>query len=217
LHVEGVSTAKATKRWNSRGRALRSLREYVGPPRCDRSDEKRVALVSWRDRHGNRTHSRRVAIVLKTRYCSRKNTMLDVPSSKCPEELVCWCSMAAWSIYRQRERIRPDAGIEASLPSLTHASSHAICADAMLRDHLSTLPPDVLRSSAIASLTLTCNDMTTVAADANDSSVRASSRLRVIPSPALSPGMEKFSTSPRLLRQPFAMSTRGVTAWMIVH
>jgi len=100
------------------------------------SDEKRSLGLLAAIVNGQEPFAAALPIVLKTRYCSRKNNRCSMsPSSKC-RRLVCVLDGSMVAIYRQRERSGRTLGIRASLP-ITHSRSSAICASLLLRrDHL---------------------------------------------------------------------------------
>ena len=211
LHVEGVSTAKADRAMGTVEVVLsESLREYVWTAEIAiGSDEKKVALVSLpRSSMGTGTpFTSALPIVLKTTLLfAQEQPMLDVALVEMPggsRLLVLNDIMVA--IYHQRGA--NPAGrweLETSL-SITHSRIFPRDLRGRLllrRDHLFDvyLPGTFCRttSSAVASLTLTCNDSDNPwPLTQDDGSVRAFfAASRNFFTGALSPGIGKVSNVP---------------------
>jgi hypothetical protein len=211
LHVEGVSSAKAEQAMGTVEVVLsESLREYVWTAAIMiGSDEKKVALVSLpRSSMGTGTpFAAALPIVLKTTLVfAHEQPMLDVALVDMPGGArLLVLNDGTVAIYHQRG---PNpAGrweLETSL-SITHSRIFPRDLRGRLllrRDHLFDvyLPGTFCRttSSAVASLTLTCNDTDDPwPLTPDDSSVRAFfAASRNFFTGALSPGIGKVSNVP---------------------
>jgi len=207
LRVEGVHTAKAEQAMGTVEVVLsESLREYVWTAEIViGSDEKKVVLVSVSRSPTGTTFAAALPIILKTTLLfAQEQPMLDVALVEMPggsRLIVLGDGMVA--IYR-RQGTNP-AGrweLEASLP-ITHSRTFPRDLRGRLllrRDHLFDvyLPGTFCRSSAVAPLTLACNDTDDPwPLTSDDSGVRAFfASARNFFTGALSPGIGKISNVP---------------------
>jgi hypothetical protein len=206
LQVEGVHTTKAEQAMGTVEVVLsESLREYVWTAEIGiGSDEKKVALVSLPRSATGTPFAATLPIVLKTTLLfTQEQPMLDVALVEMPggsRLIVLDDGMVA--IYRH-QGMNP-AGrweLEASLPI---AHSHTFPRDLrgrllLRRDYLFDvyLPGTFCRSSAVAPLTLTCNDSDDPWPLTPDDGVRAFfAAARNFFTGALSPGIGKISNVP---------------------
>jgi hypothetical protein len=228
LHVEGVSTAKAEQAMGIVEVVLsESLREYVWTAEIViGSDEKKVALVSMpRSSMGTETpFTAALPIVLKTTLLlAQEQPMLDVALVEMPGgSRLIMLNGGMVAIYRQRGA--NPAGrweLEASLP-IAHSRTFPRDLRGRLllrRDHLFDvyLPGTFCRttSSAVASLTLTCNDSDDPWPLQDDGSVRAFfAASRNFFTGALSPGIGKVSNVPSFYSAA-ALPRSSYTLWML--
>jgi len=207
LRVEGVHTAKGEQAMGTVEVVLsESLREYVWTAEIViGSDEKKVVLVSVSRSPTGTTFAAALPIILKTTLLfAQEQPMLDVALVEMPggsRLIVLGDGMVA--IYR-RQGTNP-AGrweLEASLP-ITHSRTFPRDLRGRLllrRDHLFDvyLPGTFCRSSAVAPLTLACNDTDDPwPLTSDDSGVRAFfASARNFFTGALSPGIGKISNVP---------------------
>jgi hypothetical protein len=207
LHVEGVHTAKAEQATGTVEVVLsESLREYVWTAEIViGSDEKKVALVSLPRSTTGTPFTPALPIVLKTTLLfAQEQPMLDVALVEMPggsRLLVLDDGMVA--IYRH-QGVNP-AGrweLEASLP-IAHSRTFPRDLRGRLllrRDRLFDvyLPATVCRSSAVAPLTLNCNESDDPwPLTPDDGSARAFfATARNFFTGALSPGIGKVSNVP---------------------
>ena len=225
LHVEGVHTAKAEQAMGTVEVVLsESLREYVwtaeiviGP------DEKRVALVSLPRSPTETPFAAAMPIVLKTALLfAQEQPMLDVAFVEMPggSRLIA-LDDGMVAIYRQ-QGLNP-AGrweLEASLP-IAHSRTFPRDLRGRLllrRDHLfdAYLPGTFCRSSAVAPITLTCNDSDDPwPLTPEDGGVRAFfAGARNFFTGALSPGIGKVSNVPSFYSAA-ALPRSGYRLWAL--
>jgi hypothetical protein len=229
LHVEGVSTTKAEQAMGTVEVVLsESLREYVWTAEIAiGSDEKKVALVSLpRSSMGTGTpFTAALPIILKTTLLfAQEQPMLDVALVEMPggsRLLVLNGSTVA--IYRHHgANAAAQWELEASLP-IAHSRTFPRDLRGRLllrRDHLFDvyLPGTFCRttSSAVASLTLTCNDSDDPwPLTPDDGSVRAFfAASRNFFTGALSPGIGKVSNVPSFFSAA-ALPRSNYTLWAL--
>ena len=230
LHVEGVRTTKAEQAMGTVEVVLsESLREYVWTAEIViGSDEKRVALVSLPRSQTGTPFTAALPIVLKTTLLfAQEQPMLDVALVEMPggsRLIVLDNGMVA--IYRH-QGMNP-AGrweLEASLP-IAHSLTFPRDLRGRLllrRDHLFDvyLPGTFCRSSAVAPLTLTCNDSNGLYRDdpwpltPEDGGVRAFfAAARNFFTGALSPGIGKISNVPSFYSAA-ALPRSSYTLWAL--
>jgi hypothetical protein len=207
LRVEGVHTAKAEQAMGTVEVVLsESLREYVWTAEIViGSDEKKVVLVSVSRSPTGTTFAAALPIILKTTLLfAQEQPMLDVALIEMPGgSRLSVLGDGTVAIYRQ-QGTNP-AGrweLEASLP-ITHSRTFPRDLRGRLllrRDHLFDvyLPGTFCRSSAVAPLTLACNDTDDPwPLTSDDSGVRAFfASARNFFTGALSPGIGKISNVP---------------------
>jgi hypothetical protein len=230
LQVEGVRTTKAEQAMGTVEVVLsESLREYVWTAEIViGSDEKRVALVSLPRSPTGTPFTAALPIVLKTTLLfAQEQPMLDLAPVEMPggsHLIVLDDGMIA--IYRH-QGMNP-AGrweLEASLP-IAHSRTFPRDLRGRLllrRDHLFDvyLPGTFCRSSAVAPLTLTCNDSDDLSRDApwpltpDDGGVRAFfAAARNFFTGALSPGIGKVSNVPSFYSAA-ALPRSSYTLWAL--
>ena len=230
LHVEGVRTTKAEQAMGTVEVVLsESLREYVWTAEIViGSDEKRVALVSLPRSPTGTPFTAALPIVLKTTLLfAQEQPMLDLAPVEMPggsHLIVLDDGMIA--IYRH-QGMNP-AGrweLEASLP-IAHSRTFPRDLRGRLllrRDHLFDvyLPGTFCRSSAVAPLTLTCNDSNGLYRDdpwpltPEDGGVRAFfAAARNFFTGALSPGIGKVSNVPSFYSAA-ALPRSSYTLWAL--
>jgi hypothetical protein len=224
LHVEGVQTAKAEQATGTIAVVLsESLREYVWSAEIVvGSDEKKVALVSLPRPPTEASFTAALPIVLKTTFLFElEQPILDAALVEMPggSRLIV-LDDGAVSIYRQKG-VNPAARweLEASF-AISHSRTFPRDLRGRLllrRDHLFDvyLPGTFCRSSAIAPLTLTCNDSDDPwPLTSEDNSVRAFfAASRNFFTGALSPGIGKNSNVPSFYSAA-ALSRSNYTLWM---
>jgi len=207
LRVEGVHTAKGEQAMGTVEVVLsESLREYVWTAEIViGSDEKKVVLVSVSRSPTGTTFAAALPIILKTTLLfAQEQPMLDVALIEMPGgSRLSVLGDGTVAIYRQ-QGTNP-AGrweLEASLP-ITHSRTFPRDLRGRLllrRDHLFDvyLPGTFCRSSAVAPLTLACNDTDDPwPLTSDDSGVRAFfASARNFFTGALSPGIGKISNVP---------------------
>src|SRR6202140_275927 len=227
LHVEGVNTAKAEQAMGTVEVILsESLREYVWTAAIViGSDEKRVALVSMpRSSMGTGTpFTAALPIILKTTLLfAQEQPMLDVALVEMPGGArLLVLNGDAVAIYRRRgANAAGQWELEASLP-ITHSRTFPRDLRGRLllrRDHLFDvyLPGTFCRSSAVAPLTLACNDTDDPwPLTQDDGSVRAFfAASRNFFTGALSPGIGKVSNVPSFYSAA-ALPRSNYTLWML--
>jgi len=225
LHVEGVHTTKAEQAMGTVEVVLsESLREYVWTAEIViGSDEKRVALVSLPRSPTGTSFAAAMPIVLKpTLLLAQEQPMLDVALVEMPGgSRLLVLDEGAVAIYRQ-QGLNP-AGrweLEASLP-IAHSRTFPRDLRGRLllrRDHLFDvyLPGTFCRSSAVAPLTLTCNDSDDPwPLTPEDGSVRAFfAGARNFFTGALSPGIGKVSNVPSFYSAA-ALPRSSYTLWVL--
>jgi hypothetical protein len=229
LHVEGVSTAKAEQAMGTVEVVLsESLREYVWTAEIViGSDEKKVALVSLpRSSMGTGTpFAAALPIVLKTTLLfAQEQPMLDVALVEMPGGArLLVLNDGRVAIYRHHgANAAAQWELEASLP-IAHSRTFPRDLRGRLllrRDHLFDvyLPGTFCRttSSAVASLTLTCNDTDDPwPLTPDDGSVRAFfAASRNFFTGALSPGIGKVSNVPSFYSAA-AVPRSNYTLWVL--
>ncbi len=225
LQVEGVQTTKAEQAMGTVEVVLsESLREYVWTAEIViGSDEKRVALVSLPRSPTGTSFAAAMPIVLKpTLLLAQEQPMLDVALVEMPGgSRLLVLDEGAVAIYRQ-QGLNP-AGrweLEASLP-IAHSRTFPRDLRGRLllrRDHLFDvyLPGTFCRSSAVAPLTLTCNDSDDPwPLTPEDGSVRAFfAGARNFFTGALSPGIGKVSNVPSFYSAA-ALPRSSYTLWVL--
>jgi len=225
LHVEGVHTTKTEQAMGTVEVVLsENLREYVWTAEIViGSDEKKVALVSLPRSPTGTLFAATLPIVLKTTLLlAQEQPMLDVALVEMPggsRLIVLDDGMVA--IYR-RQGMNP-AGrweLEASLP-IAHSRTFPRDLRGRLllrRDHLFDvyLPGTFCRSSAVAPLTLACNDSDDPwPLTPDDGSVRAFyANARNFFTGALSPGIGKVSNVPSFYSAA-ALPRSSYTLWAL--
>jgi len=225
LHVEGVHTTKAEQAMGTVEVVLsESLREYVWTAEIViGSDEKRVALVSLPRSPTGTSFAAAMPIVLKpTLLLAQEQPMLDVALVEMPGgSRLLVLDEGAVAIYRH-QGANP-AGrweLEASLP-IAHSRTFPRDLRGRLllrRDHLFDvyLPGTFCRSSAVAPLTLTCNDSDDPwPLTPEDGSVRAFfAGARNFFTGALSPGIGKVPNVPSFYSAA-ALPRSSYTLWVL--
>jgi hypothetical protein len=227
LHVEGVSTTKAEQAMGTVEVVLsESLREYVWTAEIAiGSDEKKVALVSFpRSSMGTGTpFTAALPIVLKTTLLfAQEQPMLDVALVEMPggARLLVLNGSTVAIYHHHGTNAAGQWELEASLP-IAHSRTFPRDLRGRLllrRDHLFDvyLPGTFCRSSAVAPLTLTCNntdDPWPLTQD--DTSVRAFfAASRNFFTGALSPGIGKVSNVPSFYSAA-ALSRSNYTLWVL--
>ncbi|MFZ0799529.1 MAG: hypothetical protein WCA13_08275 [Terriglobales bacterium] len=236
LYVEGVHTAKTEQAMGTVEVVLsESLREYVWTAAIAiGSDEKKVAIVALPRSPNGASFAPALPIVLKsTLLLAQEQPMLDVALVEMPGgSRLLVLDDGAVAIHRRQganpagNSIGTSIGrweLEASLPI---AHSRAFPRDPrgrllLRRDHLFDvyLPGTFCRSSAVAPLTLTCNDTNDLSRDApwpltpEDSGPRAFfASSRNFFTGALSPGIGKVSNVPSFYSAA-ALARPNYTLW----
>jgi hypothetical protein len=216
LQVEGVHSVKAEQEMGTVEVVLsENLREYVWTAEIAiGSDEKKVAIVSWPRSPTGASFAPSLPIVLKTTLLfAQEQLMLDAALVDMPGgSRLLVLDGGAVAIYRHQGS-NPAVNsngrweLETSLP-IPHARTFPRDLRGRLllrRDHLfdAYLPGTFCRSSAIAPLTLTCNDTNDLTYNdpwpltPEDGSVRAFyAASRNFFTGALSPGFGKISNVP---------------------